>query len=239
MKHITIAMLITLLTATVWADSATFELGSGVDDAYGVTGADDLNNWNHTTFQIFGHWHITDHRDMKAYYRWALTLPRCSKVSASNVSFKASNSDSLSFTALIWGLLKDDKWEKPDAFKDTSYSNGSALDYIPITDTSVNYAPGPWTAGNWYDTPDISSIVQEALDSTDYDPTHYEDKYVGIKVEDNGSGPWTALYVRRPYSYENGAANAAELDVIYIPRAEASIGNFWQVRGGFIVYRGY
>lgn len=72
---------------------------------------------------------------------------------------------------------------------------------------SVAWDPGAWTAGTWYDSPDITAVIQEVVNRDGW--TSGNDLVVYIDA--------TAISVsyRQCAAYDSGAANAAKLIVDY------------------------
>jgi hypothetical protein len=242
-KLILILALIILLPVSAWADSVTFELGNSVDDTYGANGSLGYNGNEVTGNDVnFGQFYLASNNwDERAYFRWVLTIPKCSKISSSNISLQASGAHTAAFTSNIHYLTISGSpaWRGANGFAVANYANGTALNAISESTATVSWSPAAQSLNTWYDTPNISTLLQSTIDNpTDYDPANTTNKYIGFKI-DEGNGAYAADKWRQEYSYNSGAANAAELDVTWTNRSAANFGNYWQVRDGVVSYRGY
>ncbi len=218
----------------------TFDLANSVDDTRRfqryVPSTWDINEYA-ATMVTFGK--SQNAYQFWAYFRWASTLPRASKILTSNLSFAAYNSKSDTFNTAIWALQKDNKWETSNGFNTTSYANGPALDAAPKYSTSVTWSSvAAWTGGSWYDSPDISTILQLSVDDAEYDPTSSEDKYVAFRI-DQGDGVTGGTAVRNPQSYDYNPPGAAELDVTFDPWAEIMVQGGFRLDDDGLRYYGY
>ncbi len=215
----------------------TFELGVSVDDTYAQTDAVSDNDYNQftETQMHMGQWFSQRYID-NAYWRWITeNVPRASKIMSANISFKASFNDA-NPTFTVYGLEKDNKWETSNGFNLTSYADDVALNAIPRSAASEIWSPTAWTAENWYDTNNIMSLLQEAVDDlAGYDPLHAEDKYVGLVIvwESGADG------LRWSYQVDDSLSRASELDVTFEPWGEIMVCGGYKVTDGELSYYGY
>ncbi|MDD2822795.1 MAG: peptidoglycan recognition family protein [Candidatus Daviesbacteria bacterium] len=73
------------------------------------------------------------------------------------------------------------------------------------TTASVAWSPGAdWTLNNWYESPDIKTIIQEIVNQEGFSGA------IGLVIENNGSPGNNYELI---WDYNSGEANAAELDV--------------------------
>ena len=236
-KSILVSLALLLLASMAFGDSVTIDLANSVDDTEARRRSDEIGqgaNFYTGTATQFGHIKVGGFNyDSWNYTRFALNIPRASKITAANLSFKSFNTRTQTFNTTIYGLLDDSKWRGSDGFHTDNYADAPALNAINHMSTSVawNNVAG-WTADNWHDSPDISALLQDMIHemggTNEYNPLDSEDKYVGLKI-DEGDGIWVSTAsdwrVRAPYSYDGSPANAAELDVTYDPWAEIKTGN--------------
>jgi hypothetical protein len=199
----------------------TFDLSNSVDDTSGWTqigGPGSANQWSADNIMIGELTFISDYR-ADLYARWALNIPRASKITASNLSMKCSATyGGISFTARVYGLSGGGLWQNSNGFNTTNYSNGTALEAITKSSSYVTWSMSTWVVDTWYDSSNIASLLQEQVDDlTNYDPSDSEDKYIGFKVDENDAA---LVEWNQAYSYDWSAANAPELDVTYTPWGE-------------------
>jgi hypothetical protein len=222
----------------------TFDLAHSVDDTVGLTGFLNANLFTDTN-NAFGRLQpgAIDTKDF-AYIRWILDIPRASKVTTANQSWRASLTESGSFTSQIYLLDQSGSpaWKTTGAtggFHTDQYADGTAL--LTIANdavSSVAWTPVAWTPNTWYDSPEIKALVQAALDSFDYAPLSATDKYVGFHVDD-GDGPYNPPTRRVGYSYDFDPAFAPELDITYDPWGEIRTPNGYKYNGTTFSYYDY
>ncbi len=219
----------------------TFDLANSVDDTRRIQRYTPTTyDLNQPTYDMATFGRSQNAYQFWSFARWATTsIPRASKILTSNISFKAYNSKSDTFNTTIWALQKDNKWETSNGFNTTSYVDGAALDAAPKYSTSVTWSSvAAWTTGNWYDSPDISTILQLSVDDVEYDPLGSEDKYVAFRI-DQGDGVTGGTAVRNPDSYDYDPASAAELDVTFDPWAEVMLQGGFRLDSDGLRYYGY
>ena len=131
-------------------------------------------------------------------YRFqGLDIPSGATITSAALEFTAVSSDSGASELTIYG---HDVGDAP-----TIGTNNEYLEDLPRTSdtSSVSWEPEAWTTGNVYDTPDISDIVQEVVDRTDW----CGNQSMGFIVAGTGE--------RAAYSYNNSPSRAAILRVTY------------------------
>jgi hypothetical protein len=218
----------------------TFDIAASLDDTYSRT--QDIDAQGPTsTFGLFGHTTVGGptgaHQHLTACVRYITGIPRASRFTASNFSFKAANTLTyVGWSAYVHKLNKDNKWEGANAFATSNYADGTAIEAIPKSSTYDTWAiSATWTLDNWYDSDDISNMVELAHDDPEYDPSDSEDKYVGFAVylgTSAGNDQWRSLWL-----YDNAAADAPELDLTYDPWGEVRVGNGMKYDKNLGVYR--
>jgi len=201
-----------------------------IDPTFDVAqGADDATTWNaavlwDNTQWMFGAITFGDHKTLTAWAKWPLDIPRASKITSSNMSVKAMDTWGSDQTHYITCLQDDDKWTDGNGFNGTNYADKAALDAISTYTGNVGWVPGTWVVGTWYDSPDLSSLLQQRIDDSTYDPTDSENKHCAFSIDE---GPDILGKAAKGHQYEDAPANASELDVTYDPWAEVML------QGGF------
>lgn len=195
----------------------TFELGHSNDDASSwINSGSDINYVTQTT-SAFGKAVVVGYdTSRQAYFRWALDIPAGSTINSAVIKMKASVDRTGEFTAEIYRLSQSSSpaWQDSNGFNTTNYSDGTALDAISTSGSSVSYAPPSWTTDTWYESSDITTLVQAAIDDATYDPDDAETKYIGLKIH-FGDAVYADTDLRAFYQYDNAAADAAELIIDY------------------------
>ncbi len=78
------------------------------------------------------------------------------------------------------------------------------------TTATVAWSPGAdWAINTWYDSPDISAIINEIIKQDEF-----TGKAIGLVIEDNAS---PANNYENIYDFNGGAANAARLVLTLVP----------------------
>lgn len=225
-----------------WADTVTYEMSNSVDDTRGSKGSGGQNvNWVTQVNGWFGRYTWAGYNfDNWTYVRWPVTIPRGSKVSSANISFKADVSNSSAFNTTINYLAIEGSpaWRGANGFSTSNYSNADALLAIGRSSASVAWNNvAAWTAESWHDSPNIGVLVQENInDLADYDPLDATAKYIGFAIDD-GDGSYAEADNRNWYAYDNGAADAAELDVTFEPWAQVRTANGMKYDANYGCYR--
>ena len=217
----------------------SFYVTSGVDDAYShyQDGGGDSNQWAQD-FIYFGTITIASNGRWQGFFRWAVDLPRASKVSASTLEVHNIAQRSTTFDTYFYRLYTDDKWETSDGFNDTSYATGTALEAIPMSSEKVYLqVTGTWYALQWFETPELKTLIQLRIDDLDYDPTDSENMHVGLHWSiDAVSLDW---YVRNVTSYEDSGANVAKLNIAFDPWAEVTVHGGFRLDSDGLRYYGW
>jgi len=227
----------------------TLELGHSHDDTVWRTIGSD-SNFDTLTYNAFGAYKVgaTNYAEW-TMYRFALDLPRASKVNSAKLYMKACYGHTGSFNTTIYGLAKDNKWEATNGFATSNYANGSACAAISEISTSVSWSPvAAWVLNNWHYSPEAATIVQALVDisigSNKYDPTHSEDKHIGLEISPGAATykTWAAsgdVDIRYPYSYDHSAANASELVITYDPWGTVMVQGGFRLDSDGLKYYGY
>jgi hypothetical protein len=136
-----------------------------------------------------------------SFFRFTnVSIPVGATIVSAKITFKCQNAESNNTCNLKLAFQDADDPAAP-----TTYSG--VMD-APVT-SFVNWnSIGSWTLNDWYDSPDLSSILQSVIDRAGW----AENNAVIAHLRDNGS---SANALRWPYQYDGGAANAAKLIVSY------------------------
>ena len=136
---------------------------SANDTYYPLTGDGGNYAYNDATI-FFGR---TQNHSMYSYFRWALNLPANATITYAVISVKAAESDTNVINTRIHML---DTTNCPDFI--------TKPDTIPITSSTILWSPVSFTAGSWYGTSTIQSIIQSFINK----PGYAYGNYIGIKL---------------------------------------------------------
>jgi len=196
------------------ADSETFYLADSVDDTF----ADAYYNTNlyTQTYANFGYYTPpTSHQ--RAFLRYNLGIPLGSTITFAKLRFYGYSTLTGTLDAYILSLTQASSpaWRTADGFSTTNYADYDAINAIGFI-AAFAWDPVPsWTANTWYDSPDISTLVQGQIDSPDYTPGDSVEGYVGYKVYRRSTAACSTCY-RQFDTYDQGGGNPAELYVEWI-----------------------
>jgi hypothetical protein len=174
--------------------SDTFVPTQGTDDAY----VDDTANSIDTTdtFLRFGTFGDGNTLDLGVRFR-SVAVPTGVTITSAIIRFTAASTDSV--TTCNADIVGEDNGT-PAVF--STYADFAGRDR---TTAVVDWdGLGTWTVGNTYDTPDISTIIQEIIDRGDW----ADGNDLVVFVEDDGSSVGA---FRTPASYENVTHAEAQL----------------------------
>lgn len=222
----------------------TFSILAGNDDTYGVIGGIfDANGAGFTSAYMGREFDFGVNLNLHSFAKWALNLPRASKITSSNISWYAFLGRTGSFNTYIARFTQTGSpdWKDSDAFNVANYADCSALLAISQDGTQVNWSPASWTDNTWNDSPDIAELIQEAVDSLAYDPLSVLDKYIGLYVDD-GDGDYlsgSGEDMRAFDTFEHSGSNEPELDVTFDPWAEIMVSGGYRLDSDGLKYYGY
>ena len=148
-----LAALLAAARATDAATTVTYQVAASADD----TVATSLNHYNAIAY-VYWPDSATAYR---GYLRWTVNIPPGSTITEAHVSVCGYNSTTT--TTVRMQLLDDDSCP---AFTSNPYSWAVTPGYVEWTATT-------WTGGQWYDSPDIKTMVQEFIDRPGYSPGNY------------------------------------------------------------------
>lgn len=189
MKKLILAFALMLMvhTSFVYADSATFQVApANQEDTSSVRG--NINDFANASGWLFiGYSSFTTY-SYDGYVRFASTIPIGSTITAATLEMRCDYTNGGTSNWTVLALATDNKWETTNGFNTTSYANGNALTAISTQGSGATWTPAGWTAGTWYTSSSIVSVVAARIDDGDYDPGHAENKYIGIKIRYDSGG---------------------------------------------------
>lgn len=151
------------------------------------------------------------------FLRWDISIPDGMIIDSAKIQYCAFALGTVLFDTWIARLFEDGMWDATGAtegFHTDNYATGYALLNIGHdSDDKVDWSVESWpTAELWYDTPDLSAMVQEFIDKSDYIP---EGDWFGVRVNGEDPGCVTWSHNRNPYSYDRNSAKAPKLIIEY------------------------
>ena len=140
-----------------------------------------------------------------------VSIPVGAVITSAKIRFRADTDDSGDASLIIRGELADDA----GGFSNDDYDLSSRTK----TSASVDWNPGTWTNNNYYETVDISSVIQEIVNQTGYAG---DDLVIFIEP---GATCTDSECRRRADSHDASNSNAPRLEVEYLlpPTAEYSM----------------
>ena len=153
--------------------------------------------------------------------RWdtATTIPQGTNITSAYVKFVADNSQGNSVTYVnIKGAGSNDN---------DVIDNYTEWNSIPRTSASVGWTIPAWTAMTVYTSPDIASVIQEAVNHSGFNGAFL------LFFDDNGS---TAGATRSAYSYDGSSTYAPQLEVNYDVKASVLKLYFSDIANATAVY---
>lgn len=130
-----------------------------------------------------------------------VTIPVGSTINSAKIRFRSDNDDSGATSLIIYGELANDA----DGF---SRDDHDLSDRTPTTAT-VSWSPGAWSNNNYYETVDISTIIQEIVNQAGYAG---DDLVIMIKP---GAGCTDSDCRRRADSRDETSSSAPRLEIDY------------------------
>lgn len=128
-----------------------------------------------------------------------VTIPQGSTITSAVLSFRAfASSSSATVNVTIRCFDADDAGNPADI----SEYNGAT------TDATNWNSVGSWTAGTWYDSPDVTTPLQAIINR----PGFASGNAVVFRIANNSSSTNAR---RAPYAYDGGSSSAATLTVNY------------------------
>ncbi|MBN2584649.1 MAG: DNRLRE domain-containing protein [Planctomycetes bacterium] len=169
-----------------------YQIAASADDM-------DCNAWNGSTTGEYIHWpYGSDGR--RAFLRWELDIPAGSTINSAYVQVKANQAYSTAGTVRLQAIDDDDC----PAFT-------SSLPYAWSVDSNyVDWELGQWSADTWYDSPDLTDVVQAVVDMQGYGSGNY----FGLRAA------WVSGSFRRVWTYDHASTDAPVLVVNYTPGGE-------------------
>jgi len=236
---IILATLFLMFGIPIPASAAMYHLENFFDDATAVKSGVLYNaNWVSWSTVQFGNELAYGAKFTKdAYLRYSVNIPKGSTIIDAHLCFMAAFTTTPVFDTIIFGLSLADNpaWRNTDPEDDSASGFGTknypkahcgypliGLNQIPLIGTFVSWESVPSWYGtvppNTYYSPDIKDIVQDLIDSPDYDPSDPVGNKIGFRVY-TGTGTPGSYSGRYFYSYEGpydlAPAYAATLSITY------------------------
>ena len=174
-------------------DPSTFQSGRALNDGY-IGGTSTFDNSN--TYMQVGMTY--EYHNM--YSAWmGVTVPKDATITAANLSYKAYASASTTVPTKIYFNAIDDSFDP---------TNRTTYNALARTTANVAWSMPSFTAGTWYDSPDISSIVQEIVNRAGW----VSGNWMMAMHDNNAAGSYA---YRQVYTYDGGTTSGAKLVVTY------------------------
>lgn len=174
----------------------TFTVNAGANDGYTVPA---WSSWNSTDVRV----NLGKGLSGETYntaLRWtsATSIPQATNITSANVQLRADNSQNATTTAVTIRAARNSDNDAIDNYTEWS---GTLR-----TTASVAWTIPAWTAMTVYTSPDIASVIQEAVNHSGFDGAFL------LFFDDNGS---TAGATRSAYAYDGSSTYAPQLQVNY------------------------
>ena len=217
-KILAFALLCLLICGeTAQATIKTYSLAASQDDTRAISNAADLNQFTLVVVKFGRYEQLGGNYDVATFLRYALDIPRGAKIISAKLVFTAQADRTGAFNTYIARLdpAGANAWEGVNGFHTDNYADATALLAISQDATQISYTPASWSAEGEYDSADITTLLQEQVDDSAYDPD--STNYIGLYIDD-GDGDYISIGTtsdeRVPYAYDNGSKDV-ELVVEY------------------------
>lgn len=144
---------------------------------------------------------------IKAGLRWGMNIPEGAIISSAYIRVKSGDNSSGTDDGKIELFDEDDATDFSASFWTRAVDSGAG---------SVTWDYLSWTINEWYDSPDISSLVQAFIDRPGYSPGNY----IGLRITGLSEvGDWRSFL-----TYDSAPADAPELHVEYVLPIKRIVG---------------
>lgn len=131
-----------------------------------------------------------------------VTIPKNAIITSAKIQYKAMSS--LTLASVQTSIYAN------DVVAPTSPTSDATFTAKALTTAFVNWdAPGAWVANTWYDSPDISSVIQEIVNQASWASGN------AVMILHKNRRATTPNCNITANGYENGAANAPKLVITY------------------------
>jgi hypothetical protein len=166
-----------------------FQIAASRDDAYATS------TWNAYDQQAL--YFPYSSGDRRAFFRWPINVPAGATIVSATLSVRSNGSPASPGASTIRLQLIDS--DNCSQFTTNPFA-------WTVSSSYVDWAlPGTWTSGQWYESSDISSLVQAFVDRAGYT----QGNALGLR------GIWASGAWRQAYQYDSGASNGAKLTITY------------------------
>jgi hypothetical protein len=141
--------------------------------------------------------------DRRSGMRWSVTIPRGSTILEAKVSTCSDGRNDVQNNPTLQLNLFD--YDNCPVFSTNPWT-------WPVSETSVTWIMerSAWLEGQWYDSPDIASLVQEFIDRPGYVPGNY------LGLRGMGARPAGSIGWRYVYQWDySDHTRGAKLDILY------------------------
>jgi hypothetical protein len=172
-----------------------------VDVEYQIAASNDdmdCNAWNSTLNGTYVNVpYSSDGR--RAFFRWQLDIPAGSTINSAHLEIKSNAAYSSATTMRLQAVASD---------------SCPALTTLPyawsVTSACADWTPTTWASGTWYESPDLTDVIQEVIDR----PGYAENNYLGLRVS------YVSGAYRRCLTYDSATTDGAVLVINYTPPNE-------------------
>lgn len=178
-----------MVGSSVRGDTVQYQIAGNYDD----TTASSDNNAVTNDYMFFPY---NSDTLRQPFYRWQVSVPAGATIESAYLKVRAGATRAVDTSIRLWLLDYDDCA--------TFYNNnpfGSPL----VTGTDVDWTLPYFTAGAWYTSPDIKTLVQAFVDRPGYTPGNY----LGMR------GQWLSGLYRYVYQRDGDANSGAILEITY------------------------
>jgi hypothetical protein len=171
------------------------QVTAGADDGYAVPA---WSSWNSGDVRVNFGKGLSGETYETALRFVNVTIPQGTTITEGKVKFRADNTQSASSTKVTIAAADGIDNDRIDSYNEWNTTSR--------TTASVNWTIPSWTSGSLYYTPDFDTVIQEAVNESNFNDTFL------IFFDDNGSSTGAT---RSAYSYDGNSSYAPELQVTY------------------------
>ena len=191
---------------------ATYQISASSDDAYVADGIDNQIVLDHTENPI-GAGSANYHKQGSALRFLNITIPQGATIDTAKLTLTAA--------VALSGTVVNSKISAEDTDDAATWSTKADYDtrFANHTTAIVSWdGIGAWTVDTEYDSPDISTVIQEIVDRAGW----ASGNDIAIFWEDSDD---RSSYLRKAYSYDASSAKAPKLVITYT--AATTTSNFF------------
>lgn len=142
------------------------------------------NNTNQFHFNAWGDTFVGEGAgEYDSFWVFELDLPANAVITGALLRVKANSTLSTSSTCTFFALVTDNRWETSSRLNTTSSADAAAIGGIATQGSGIDWTFPSMTDDTWYESPDLTSLLEARLDDGDYDPAHAENKCFGMRLD--------------------------------------------------------